>query len=107
MNKSFCKSGRIDAEYYQPLYDLYEELVNNYQNGKEIISEICNIQDTNYQPEPIREYKYIELSNIGKYGNIEDFTKGEGYELPTRARRIVATGDVIVSSIEGSCYGRI
>ena len=102
VNKSFCKSGRFDAEYYQPLYDLYEELVTHYQNGKEIISKICNIQDANYQPEPLQEYKYIELSNIGKYGNIEGFTKGEGYELPTRARRIVATGDVIVSSIEGS-----
>ncbi len=45
---------------------------------------------------------YIELANIGTNGWIEGCTEETGKELPTRARRIVNTGDVIVSSIEGS-----
>jgi len=47
-------------------------------------------------------YKYIELANISTNGNITGFTEESGKDLPTRARRKVNTGDVIVSSIEGS-----
>ena len=49
-----------------------------------------------------QQYKYIELSNITGNGEIADCMIEEGQDLPTRARRKVATGDVIVSSIEGS-----
>jgi restriction endonuclease S subunit len=48
------------------------------------------------------EYKYIELSNIAGNGEITGCTTGYGGELPSRARRKVKTGDIIVSSIEGS-----
>lgn len=48
------------------------------------------------------KYKYIELSNIGKSGEISNVDTLVGAELPTRARRIVKKGQVIVSSIEGS-----
>jgi type I restriction enzyme, S subunit len=47
-------------------------------------------------------YKYIELANIGSNGVIEDIIITEGKDLPSRARRIVKTNDVIVSSVEGS-----
>ena len=99
---SFLNSGRLDAEYYQPLYEDYAKLTISYHNSAKKIGSICDIKDNNYTPKSKREYKYIELSNIGKYGNIDGYTKYEGWELPTRARRIVASGDVIVSSIEGS-----
>ena len=95
-------SGRLDAEYYQPLYEDYAKLTISYHNSAKKIGSICDIKDSNYTPKSKREYKYIELSNIGKYGNIDGYTKYEGWELPTRARRIVASGDVIISSIEGS-----
>lgn len=48
------------------------------------------------------QYKYIELADIGKSGEITGCNEQTGEELPTRARRIVHKGDVIVSSIEGS-----
>lgn len=100
--RSFLDTGRWDAEYYQPQYEDYSKLVQSYQNSNEYIGSICNIKDTNYIPNSKRKYKYVELSNISKHGSIDSCTESEGYELPTRARRIVATGDVIVSSIEGS-----
>ena len=46
--------------------------------------------------------KYIELSNISGNGEITGCTTEFGNELPSRARRKVKAGDVIVSSIEGS-----
>ena len=60
------------------------------------------IKDTNFKPVPETEYKYIELANIGSSGEITGCMIEQGEDLPTRARRKVATGDVIISSIEGS-----
>lgn len=100
--ESFGSSGRLDAEYYQIKYEGFYSLITSYENGYEPFSAVCKLKDKNFTPEDKTEYKYIELSNIGKSGEITDCTIAVGEELPTRARRIVATNDVVVSSIEGS-----
>ena len=99
---SFGSSGRLDAEYYQMKYEDYESLVRAYKGGCEAFEIACSLKDKNFKPEDKTEYKYIELSNIGKSGEITDCTTGFGKELPSRARRKVATNDVVISSIEGS-----
>ena len=63
---------------------------------------LARVKDTNFNPDAETEYKYIELANIGNSGEITDCMVEQGEDLPTRARRKVAVGDVIVSSIEGS-----
>ena len=100
--ESFLYSGRLDAEYYQPKYEDYLKLICSYSKGHSNIQEICNLKDKNFNPLEKLEYKYIELSNIGKSGEIIGCTNALGYELPSRARRKVYTNDVIISSIEGS-----
>jgi type I restriction enzyme S subunit len=100
--ESFGSSGRLDAEYYQLKYEDYYSLITSYLGGHEYFSTACNLKDKNFKPEDKTEYKYIELANIGKSGEITDCTTELGEELPTRARRKVATNDVVVSSIEGS-----
>lgn len=98
--KEITQSGRIDAEYYQPVYD---RLINKIRSkGASIVEKECDVYDLNYTPEKERTYKYIELSNIGRYGEINSCTTGLGSKLPTRARRIVHTGNIVVSSVEGS-----
>ncbi len=67
-----------------------------------MLKSICNLKDNNYKPEDNKKYKYIELADIGKTGDIIGCTLAKGIELPTRARRIVKTDDVVISSIEGS-----
>ncbi len=101
LSESFGTSGRLDAEYYQVKYEEIIEQIRQCNNYKSF-DEICSLNDINFIPEENIEYKYIELSNIGDKGEIYGFTEALGLDLPTRARRIVATGDVIVSSIEGS-----
>lgn len=97
-SESFGMSGRLDAEYYQPKYcELMEQL-----SAKGTIGTVCNIYDKTYMPVDNQEYKYIELANIGRSGEIENVDFIIGSELPSRARRIVKKGQVIVSSIEGS-----
>lgn len=101
-SESFLVSERFDAEYYQPKYDEIIDKIKSYRDGFETINKACNLEDKNFILKDKQKYKYIELSNIGTTGDITGFTFEFGEDLPTRARRIVKKGDVIVSSIEGS-----
>ena len=100
--ESFLASGRFDAEYYMPKYEDYKNLICMYDGGTDIIANICNIDDSNFKPDANKEYRYIELADVGISGDITGCSKMFGAVLPSRARRIVHTGDVVISSLEGS-----
>lgn len=100
--ESFLASGRLDAEYYSKKYASYSDLIKSYKNGYNVLPQVCILEERNYSPVHDKIYKYIELSNIGSLGDIKGYSQFIGAELPSRARRIVHTGDVIISSIEGS-----
>lgn len=102
LKESFLKTGRLDSEYYQSKYEDIEKFIKSYPNGYDSFSNIINNKDTNFTPKNNENYNYIELANIGNNGNINDPISDLGKNLPTRARRIVSNGDVIISSIEGS-----
>lgn len=102
LKDSFIDTGRLDSEYYLPKYEDYMRLVQSYSNGVGLIGNLCNIKDQNYIPDNDVRYRYIELSNIGNFGEIIGCDEQIGTLLPSRARRIVHCGDVIISSIEGS-----
>ena len=93
---------RIDADYFQPKYDEIVNAIKNYSGGWGTLENQVHVKDTNFNPDAEIEYQYIELANIGNNGEITDCMVEQGEDLPTRARRKVAAGDVIVSSIEGS-----
>ncbi|MEK6563489.1 MAG: restriction endonuclease subunit S [Candidatus Omnitrophota bacterium] len=95
-------SGRIDAEYFQPKYDEVVERIKQYKKGYKSLGEIVRVKNNNFQPKDEVTYRYIELANISANGNINGFIEAQGKELPTRARRMVNAGDVIVSTIEGA-----
>ena len=96
------RAERIDADYFQPKYDEIVNAIKNYSDGWDTLENQVRIKDTNFNPDAETEYKYIELANIGSNGKITDCMVEQGEDLPTRARRKVTAGDVIVSSIEGS-----
>lgn len=95
-------SDRIDAEYFQLIYEEVVERIKQYKKGYKPLAEIAMIKDRNFQPKDDMTYRYIELANISANGNINGFIEAPGKELPTRARRKVNAGDVVVSTIEGS-----
>ena len=102
-NFSYTKSVvRLDAEYFQPIYEDIVGIIKKYKTGYKTLVDTVIIKDKNFTPKNDVIYKYIELSNISANGNITGFTQATGKELPSRARRKVSFGDVIVSSIEGS-----
>lgn len=99
LSESLMKSGRLDAEYYQPKY----EGITKSLHTTETVQSICNrIYDDNYVPQEDSEYRYIELANVGNNGNISGVETIAGRDLPSRARRKVRKGQVIISSVEGS-----
>lgn len=100
--ESFLATGRLDAEYYQPKYEDYGQLVRNYKGGFGLVGELCDIRDANFNPDEKTQYNYIELADIGKQGEITGCSTLLGADLPSRARRMVHEGDVVVSSVEGS-----
>ena len=91
-------SGRLDAEFYQPKYDDIRKFMTNAGT----VGELCKLHDKNFTPHDKKVYRYIELANVESNGNISTPDEILGEELPTRARRLVKAGQVIVSSIEGS-----
>lgn len=95
-------AARFDAEYFQPKYDEIIELVKKYPNKYKTVKEIISFNDKNIVPKENIEHKYIELSNISNNGEITGFTHALGKDLPTRARRKIESGELILSSIEGS-----
>lgn len=96
------EAGRIDAQYYQPKYEEIVKAIKAYKGDWDTLGNLTKLKDSNFNPVEKQQYKYIELANITGNGEIADCMIEEGQDLPTRARRKVATGDVIVSSIEGS-----
>mgnify|MGYP004649195253 FL=1 len=98
LSDSFNISGRLDAEYYQPKYEEIEKQICTTNT----VCSSCNIFDKNFMPEDEEIYQYIELANVNLMGEISTPDKICGKDLPSRARRLVKTGQVIISSIEGS-----
>ncbi|GAW86716.1 type I restriction enzyme, S subunit [Bathymodiolus platifrons methanotrophic gill symbiont] len=96
------QSKRIDAEYFQPKYDEIINAIKAYKGGWGTLESLVTLKNSNFTPSDIKTYQYIALANIAGNGEITDCMTDEGQNLPTRARRKVNTGDVVVSSIEGS-----
>lgn len=94
---------RIDAEYFQVKYEKLVEKIKEYPNKKleEVVESIPAKFDASKKPD--ETFKYVELSNIdSSLGIIDGFSEMFGKEAPSRAKRILKTGDVVVSSVEGS-----
>ncbi|MCY4131719.1 MAG: hypothetical protein OXF39_03630 [Nitrospira sp.] len=96
------QAERIDAEYSQPKYEEIVKAIKAYKGGCDELENLVSLNDKNYTPKEKQQYKYIELANITGNGEIADCMIEEGQNLPSRARRKVKAGDLIVSSIEGS-----
>lgn len=92
---------RADAEYFQPKYD---KLISKLKNVTMLLDILENVP-ARFNPleQHSKIFKYVELANIdSSIGIIEGYSEISGEEAPSRAKRVLKTNDVIVSSIEGS-----
>ena len=95
------KVCRTDAEFFHPKYEIIARCVQSYSEGSGTLGNLVKVDSSKYEPKKKQTCKYIEIANVNG-GEITGCTKEEGRNLPARARRKVSTGDVIVSSVEGS-----
>lgn len=98
ISDSFLQNGRLDAEYYQNKYDLYEELIRKCGNGYSFIRhEFQVIQDK--CDRSLDQYFYIEIGDV----NVSDGTVSANVvatkNLPENAKIMTQKGDVIVSTV--------
>ncbi len=96
---------RIDAEYFQPAYEEVIKKIKQYPNGfSELLQAVENVApDFDPTKYPNDDFCYVELADIdSSIGVIHSVNKVKGGEAPSRARRLLKEGDVIVSSVEGS-----
>jgi len=96
---------RINAEYFQPAYEEVIKKIRNYPNGfSKLLKHVENIKpDFDPKKYPDNIFLYIELADIdSSIGVVHSVNKIKGEEAPSRARRVLKKGDVIVSSVEGS-----
>ena len=102
--KEVRDNNRMDAEYYIQKYEELIAHIRNYKNGYCGLFDIAQNITTNYDPLKEGErFRYIELSNIqASIGVIENAKRLRTEDAPSRAKRKLKKGDVIVSSIKGS-----
>lgn len=93
--ESFGKSGRLDAEFYQPKY---QKLIGLLKKDKQRIGDVSVLAKRQFTPEIGKEFNYIEISDINKVGEISSQSL-YGEEAPSRAQWIVKSGDVISSTV--------
>ncbi len=100
--KEIDRAKRCDSEYFQPKYKNIIEKIEKYEGGFDTLENVIKFKDRNFTPKEDVKYKYLALSNISNQGYIRDYQEELGGDLPSRARRKINVGDVIISSIEGS-----
>ena len=104
VNLSEIKSAhRADAEYFQPKYDKLVERIKKH--GADPLLSLAQNVAARFNPksQPTKLFQYVELSNItSSVGTIDGFSEVSGDEAPSRAKRVLKTNDVILSSVEGS-----
>jgi restriction endonuclease S subunit len=102
---SAFSAHRIDAEYFQPAYEEVSKKIKEYPNGfSRLLKHVENVKpDFDPTKYPDKIFSYVELADIdSSIGVIHSVNEIKGEEAPSRARRLLKEGDVIVSSVEGS-----
>lgn len=92
---------RFDAEFYENEYVQIKSYIKSHFATMKI-GELIDLNNKNYVPDEDTEYKYLELADIDDNFHIVNNTINLGKKLPSRARRLIHSGNILVSSIEGS-----
>lgn len=98
-------NNRTDADYFQPKYRKIREIVKNYKHGWDYILSLTSALSPNIDPKktPGEQFSYVELADIdASLGRIISKQIVTGASAPSRARRLVKTGDIIASAVVGS-----
>ncbi|PIS27260.1 MAG: hypothetical protein COT43_11390 [Candidatus Marinimicrobia bacterium CG08_land_8_20_14_0_20_45_22] len=92
-------AGRIDAEYFQPKYDVILGSVKKYSNGFDLVGNLFKQNRSSFKNKPDELYRYVEISSVNtSSGEIEPLLL-LGKELPANAKIKLNGGDLIISKV--------
>ncbi len=96
-SESFGSSGRLDSEYYLPMYDEIEKTIEDNSQKTIIRNEFDHIK-TKFDKSK-EGYNYTEIGNV----NVSDGSNISNYilteNLPANAKINVADGDLLISTV--------
>lgn len=98
LSDSFYISGRLDAEYYQPKYEQYEEIIKNNKLGFTIIKKEFDLI-TKKCDRSLEQYPYIEIGDINVSTGVATSNIIMTEALPDNAKIMTKVNDVLVSTV--------
>jgi len=92
---------RLDADYYGATYGKANDIFPKSILFKDIAQVVTDVIDPTL--EPSRHFKYISIKDIdAATGEIKQFESILGWKAPSRARLLIKTRDILLSSLKGS-----
>ncbi len=98
LDKSLFQSGRLDAEYYQTKYEIYERSIKNFANGYTTVKETFDLV-TEKCYRNLNQYRYIEIGDINVGNGSYIFNLINTKDLPDNAKIMTKVGDILVSTV--------
>lgn len=90
---------RLDPEYYKPIY---KKVYKSLEKISRPSTEICKVVKAKISPQstPEKLFRYIEISGINNsIGEIEKVLNLRGWQVPSGAKYIVKSNDVLLSAV--------
>jgi len=95
---SYClEAGRLDPHFYYPEFLKVLDLLNN--SGFEIkrMSELVEFSKETTNPSNTTQFVYVEIANVDlRYGFISTHSIVKGSNAPSRARKIIREGALLI-----------
>lgn len=92
---------RADPHYFNPYYRYVSSKINNFKGPVKQLKNIVKFVKASINPglEPQNTFTYVEIGNISTtYGVIEQPSKIKGAKAPSRARKLLKEGTIILST---------
>lgn len=97
-SSSFLSTGRLDAEYYQPKYEVLENKIKSYKGGFCKIKDVFSQNKSSFEKNKLG-FNYIEIGDISVSDGKTSFNFVETENLPANAKIKIKKGDLLVSKV--------
>ncbi len=97
-SESFGTTGRLDAEYYQLKYDVFERYIKEYAGGYTTVQEEFALIKTRCTRD-LEEYPYVEIGDISIENGEAEYHIVRTKNLSANARIMTQSGDILVSTV--------
>lgn len=98
LSSSFARTGRLDAEFYQPKYDDYESHILSYPKGYTTPKNEFTLVNTKCKRN-LDEYPYVEIGDVNVENGSLSYNMIATDSLPANAKIMTQKGDLIISTV--------